>query len=426
MSKADALLRAMFDAAVAAANPDHVVPPFLPEKPKGKVIVLGAGKASAAMAKAAENVIVSNWGIKPSGLVVTQYGAAVVCEYIEIVEANHPVPDASGLAAAERILALAQAAGPNDLVLFLVSGGGSSLLPLPGEGLSLDDKQAINKALLKSGAAIHEMNVVRKHLSAIKGGRLAAAAYPAKLVTLGISDVPGDDFGTIASGPTIADPTSASDAADILARYKIDLPDHINNFLKQDAAQTPHPSDACFANAKAIMVAKPQASLEAAANVAAEAGYTPLILGDAIEGEASDVGLVMAGIAKQVRGYNQPVSAPVALISGGETTVTVNGPAGRGGRNTAFLLSFAIAMDDMAGVSAIACDTDGIDGSEDNAGAVYLPGDISRAGDAERRAVDYLTGFDSYSFFNAANRLVMTGPTRTNVNDLRVVLVDPA
>lgn len=426
MSKADALLRAMFDAAVAAANPDLVVPPFLPEKPKGKVIVLGAGKASAAMAKAAETVIVDDWGMQPSGLVVTQYGAAVPCDHIEIVEANHPVPDANGLAAAERILALASEAGADDLVLFLVSGGGSSLLPLPGEGLTLDDKQAINKALLKSGAAIHEMNVVRKHLSAIKGGRLAAAAYPAKLVTLGISDVPGDDFGTIASGPTIPDPTSAADALDILTRYKIDLPDHIKNFLKLDIAQTPDPADVCFANAEAIMVAKPQASLEAAAKIATEAGYTPLILGDAIEGEARDVGLVMAGIAKQVRSYKQPAQAPVALISGGETTVTVDGPAGRGGRNTAFLLSFAIAMDDMVGISAIACDTDGIDGSEDNAGAVYLPGDISSSRGAGRRAVDYLAGFDSYSFFGAADRLVMTGPTRTNVNDLRVVLVDPA
>lgn len=426
MSKADALLRAMFDAAVAAANPDMVVPPFLPEKPDGNVIVLGAGKASAAMAKAAETVIVDSWGIQPSGLVVTQYGAAVPCDHIEIVEANHPVPDANGLAAAQRILALASKAGADDLVLFLVSGGGSSLLPLPGEGLTLDDKQAINKALLKSGAAIHEMNVVRKHLSAIKGGRLAAAAYPAKLVTLGISDVPGDDFGTIASGPTIPDPTASADAVDILARYKIDLPDHINNFLKLDAAQTPDPDDACFANSEAIMVAKPQASLEAAAKIATDAGYTQLILGDAIEGEARDVGLVMAGIAKQVRNYNQPVPAPVALISGGETTVTVDGPAGRGGRNTAFLLSFAIAMDDMDGVSAIACDTDGIDGSEDNAGAVYLPGDISNSRAAGRRAVDYLAGFDSYSFFGAADRLVMTGPTRTNVNDLRVILVDPA
>ncbi|MFK8032857.1 MAG: glycerate kinase [Hyphomicrobiales bacterium] len=424
MSKADALLRAMFDAAVAAANPDSVVPPFLPEKPKGNVIVLGAGKASAAMAKAAETVIVESWGIRPTGLIVTQYGAAVACDHIEIVEANHPVPDANGLAAAERILTLASAAKNDDLVLFLVSGGGSSLLPLPGEGLTLDDKQAINKALLKSGAAIHEMNVVRKHLSAIKGGRLAAAAYPAKLVTLGISDVPGDDFGTIASGPTIPDPSSSADAADILARYKIDLPNYINNFLKLDAAQTPDPAEACFSNAEAIMVAKPQASLEAAAKIAADAGYTPLILGDAIEGEARDVGLVMAGIAKQVRSYKQPVQAPVALISGGETTVTVNGPAGRGGRNTAFLLSFAIAMDDMAGISAIACDTDGIDGSEDNAGAVYLPGDIASSREAGRRAVDYLAGFDSYSFFGAANRLVMTGPTRTNVNDLRVILVD--
>ncbi|MGJ8534829.1 MAG: glycerate kinase type-2 family protein [Alphaproteobacteria bacterium] len=415
----------MFDAAVAAANPDLVVPPHLPEKPQGRVIILGAGKASAAMAKAAEEKILQSWGLVPSGLVVTQYGAAVSCQHIEIVEANHPVPDANGMDAAERILAIAESAGENDLVLFLVSGGGSSLLPLPGKGLTLDDKQAINKALLKSGAAIHEMNVVRKHLSAIKGGRLAAAAYPARLVTLGISDVPGDDFGTIASGPTIADPSTVADAIDILGRYKINLPQHIAKFLEQDGAETPDPSSVCFRNSQSTLVAKPQASLEAAADVAKRAGYTPLILGDAIEGEAQDVGLVMAGIAKQVRNYGQPAQPPLALISGGETTVSVNGPAGRGGRNTAFLLSFANAADDMPGVSALACDTDGIDGTQDNAGALYLPGDIALGHQAGRRAIDDLSAFDSYSFFEAINRFVMTGPTLTNVNDLRVILIDP-
>ncbi len=425
MMSAEALLKNMFDAAVAAANPALVVPPHLPEKPQGRVIILGAGKASAAMAKAAEDTILQSWGLVPSGLVVTQYGAAVPCQHIEIVEANHPVPDANGLAAAERILALAESAGENDLVLFLVSGGGSSLLPLPGKGLTLDDKQAINKALLKSGAAIHEMNVVRKHLSAIKGGRLAAAAYPARLVTLGISDVPGDDFGTIASGPTIADPSTVADAIDILARYKINLPQHIASFLEQNGAQTPDPASACFAQSESVLVAKPQESLEAAAEVARQAGYTPMILGDAIEGEAQDVGLVMAGIAKQVRTYGQPAQPPLALISGGETTVSVNGPAGRGGRNTAFLLGFAHAVNDMPGVSALACDTDGIDGTQDNAGAFYLPGDIALGRQAGRRAINDLAAFDSYSFFEAINRLVMTGPTLTNVNDLRVILIDP-
>lgn len=425
MISSEALLRSMFDAAVAAANPDLVVLAHLPEKPQGRVIVLGAGKASAAMAKAAENKIIESWGIVPSGLVVTQYGAAVACRNIEIVEANHPVPDASGLAAAERILALAETAGKDDLVLFLVSGGGSSLLPLPGKGLTLDDKQAINKALLKSGAAIHEMNIVRKHLSAIKGGRLAEAAYPARLVTLGISDVPGDDFGTIASGPTIADPSSVADAIDILARYKISLPKHISDFLTQESAETPDPAAACFANSQNILVAKPQASLEAAAEVARQAGYTAMILGDAIEGEAQGVGLVMAGIAKQVRSYGQPAQPPLALISGGETTVSVNGPAGRGGRNTAFLLSFANAMNDMPGIAALACDTDGIDGTQDNAGAIYLPGDIALGQQAGRRAINDMAGFDSYSYFEAINRLVMTGPTLTNVNDLRVILIDP-
>lgn len=425
MMSPETILRSMFDAAVAAANPELVVPPYLPEKPQGRVIILGAGKASAAMAKAAEDKILQDWGIVPSGLVVTQYGAAVPCQHIEIVEANHPVPDANGMAAAERILALAQSAHVNDLVLFLVSGGGSSLLPLPGKGLTLDDKQTINKALLKSGAAIHEMNVVRKHLSAIKGGRLAAAADPARVVTLGISDVPGDDFGTIASGPTIADPSTVADAIDILGRYKINLPEHIAKFLEQDSAKTPNPMDGCFAKSQNILVAKPQASLEAAAEVAKQAGYTTLILGDAIEGEAQDVGLVMAGIARQVRNYGQPAQPPVALISGGETTVSVNGPAGRGGRNTAFLLSFANSADDMPGVSALACDTDGIDGTQDNAGALYLPGDIGLGIKAGRRAIDDLSGFDSYSYFEAINRLIMTGPTLTNVNDLRVILIDP-
>ena len=425
MTQANELLRQMFAAAVAAANPAIVVPPCLPPKPKGRVIVLGAGKASAAMGKAAELAILQQWGIEPSGLIVTQYGAAVSCEHIEIIEASHPVPDENGLDAAKRILALAQSAGEDDLVLFLVSGGGSSLLPLPGEGLTLDDKQTINRALLKSGANIHEMNIVRKHLSAIKGGRLAAAAYPAHLVTLAISDVPGDDFGTIASGPTIADPSNVDDAAQIMARYKLDLPAHIKAFLSTDAAQTPDPSNACFTNSETRMVARPQASLEAAAQVAQDAGYTPLILGDAIEGEAKEVGIVMAGIAKQVRNHGQPGKAPLALISGGETTVTVSGPTGRGGRNTAFLLSFAIAMDDAPGISAIACDTDGIDGSEDNAGAIYLPGDIADARAADDRAIDYLTAFDSYSFFEKLDRLVMTGPTLTNVNDLRIVLIEP-
>lgn len=425
MSPAETLLRQMFDAAVAAASPDLVVPPFMPEKPSGWVIILGAGKASAAMARAAEIHILNNWGMVPGGLVVTQYGAGVACRHVEIIEASHPVPDANGMAAAARILSLADAAREGDLVLFLVSGGGSALLPLPGEGLSLDDKQTVNRALLRCGATIHEMNVVRKHLSAIKGGRLAEAAYPARLVTLGISDVPGDDFGTIASGPTIADPSTAADALAILARHKIHLAENVKAFLRSEQAETPDPSAACFAAARAFVVAKPQASLEAAARVAGLAGYTPVILGDAIEGEAKDVGLVMAGIAKQVRNYHQPAPPPVALISGGETTVSVSGRAGRGGRNTAFLLSFALAVNDMPGVSALACDTDGIDGTQDNAGAVYLPGDIALGQTAGRRAIDDMTGLDSYSFFEALNRLVMTGPTRTNVNDLRVVLIDP-
>lgn len=414
-----ALLRSLFDAAVAAALPDRIVPPHLPPPPKGRTIVLGAGKASAAMAQAVE----AHWPGPLEGLVVTRYGHAVPCERIEIVEAAHPVPDAAGRKAAERILKLAQEAGPEDLVLCLISGGGSALLALPAPGLTLEDKQAVNKALLASGADIGQMNTVRRHLSAIKGGRLAAAAHPAKVVSLLISDVPGDDPIVIASGPTVPDPTSFSDARAILARYGITPPPAVAAHLERAEEETPKPGDPRLASAEAVIVARPQASLEAAAAVARRAGITPLILGDSLEGEAREVGKVMAGMALQVRRHGQPVAAPCVLLSGGETTVTVKGPGGRGGRNTEFLLGLALQLHGLEGVWALAGDTDGIDGSEANAGAIVTPDALERARALSLRPMELLAANDAYGVFEALGDLVVTGPTLTNVNDFRAVLV---
>jgi hydroxypyruvate reductase len=409
----------MFDAAVAAALPARIVPPHLPAPPQGRTIVLGAGKASAAMAKAVED----NWPGPLEGLVVTRYGHAVPCQRIEIVEAAHPVPDAAGEAAARRILELARGAGPDDLVLCLISGGGSALLALPAEGLALADKQAVNKALLASGADIGQMNTVRRHLSAIKGGRLAAAAHPAKVVSLLISDVPGDNPEAIASGPTVADPTTYADARAILARYGIEPPPAVRTHLERTEEETPKPGDPRLTTAETVIVAKPQASLEAAAEVARRAGVTPLILGDAIEGEAREVGRVMAGVALQVRQHGQPVAAPCVLLSGGETTVTVTGQGGRGGRNTEFLLGLALQLHGLERVWALAGDTDGIDGSEDNAGAVVTPDALERARALGLNPAELLARNDAYGFFAALGDLVVTGPTLTNVNDFRAVLV---
>src|SRR4051812_43443917 len=357
------LLKAMFHAAIDAAQPHHTVPQHLPPPPKGRAIVIGGGKASAAMAKAVED----HWRGPLSGLVVTRYGHAVPCERLEIVEAAHPVPDASGEAAARRILEMVQGLGPDDLVLALISGGGSALLSLPAPGLTLADKQAVNAALLRSGAPIGEMNCVRKHLSAIKGGRLAAAACPARVLTLVISDVPNDDPSAIASGPTVPDPTTFAEARAILAKYGITSPAAAIENLERAEDETPKPGDPRLACAETRMIATPQMSLEAAAEVARRAGVTPLILGDAIEGEAREVGRVMAGIARQAALRGQPARPPCVLISGGETTVTVRG-GGRGGRNVEFLLSLAVELDGLPGVFAVAGDTDGVDGAEEVAG----------------------------------------------------------
>ncbi|MBV5262651.1 glycerate kinase type-2 family protein [Pinisolibacter aquiterrae] len=412
------LLRAMFDAAVASAQPAVCVPPALPAPPKGRLIVLGAGKASAAMAKAVEDA----WAGPLEGLVVTRYGYGAPCARIEIVEAAHPVPDAAGHAAARRILALAEAAGPDDTVLFLISGGGSALLALPIDGVSLADKQAVNRALLASGATISEMNCVRRHLSAIKGGRLAAAAHPAKVVTLQISDVPGDRPRDIASGPTVPDETTSADALAIVRRYGIDLPANVRAVLESGRGESVGPDDPRLAGIDTRMVAAPQMALEAAAEVGRRAGWPVHILGDAIEGEARDVGTVMAGIARQVAARGQPFAAPCILLSGGETTVTVRGE-GRGGRNVEFLLSLGIALDGLADVWAIACDTDGVDGLEDIAGALLAPDTLARAWALGIRPKDALADNDGHGFFGALGDAVVTGPTLTNVNDFRAVLI---
>ena len=419
-SKVPDLLRAMFDAAVTAALPDRIVPRHLPAPPRGRTIVLGAGKASAAMAKAVEE----HWPGPLEGLVVTRYGHAVPCARIEIVEAAHPVPDAAGQAAAARILALAEGAGPDDLVLCLISGGGSSLLALPAPGLTLADKQAVNKALLASGADIAQMNTVRRHLSAIKGGGLAAAAHPAKVVSLLISDVPGDDPAAIASGPTIADPSTFADARAVLERYRIEAPAAVRRHLDEAREETPKPADPRLAGVENVMIATPQRSLEAAAAVAKAAGVTPLLLGDALEGEAAQVGKVMAGIARSAALHGHPLPPPCVLLSGGETTVTLRGK-GRGGRNVEFLLALAVALEGQPGVWAIAGDTDGIDGADAAAGAIVTPETLARAAALGIEPRARLADNDGHGFFQALGDQLVTGPTLTNVNDFRAILILP-
>jgi len=411
-------LTAMFHAAIASAQPAVCVPPHLPEPPRGRLIVLGAGKASAAMAQAVEH----HWAGPLSGLVVTRYGYGVPCSRIEIVEAAHPVPDAAGMRAAERMLALVQGLTPDDLVLCLISGGGSALLPLPAPGLTLELKQALGRALLASGATIGEFNCVRRHLSSIKGGRLGAACHPARVLTLLMSDVPGDRPTDIASGPTVADPTTCEDALSILRRYAIDVPPAVRDLLESGRGESVKPGDSRLARAEVRMIATPQMALEAAAALAVSAGYPPHILGDAIEGEARDVGSVFAGIATQVADRAQPFTAPCVLLSGGETTVTVRGK-GRGGRNVEFLLSLAVALDGHARIYAIAGDTDGVDGQEEIAGAVIAPDTLARAWSLGLRPKDMLADNDGHTFFQTLGDSVITGPTLTNVNDFRAILI---
>ena len=412
------LLTQMFTAAVAAAQPENGVPMYLPRPPVGRMVVIGAGKASAAMARVVERY----WPEPLSGLVVTRYGYAVPCERIEIVEAAHPVPDAAGQIAAQRILDLVSGLTADDTVLCLISGGGSALMPLPLPGISLEDKQAVNRELLRSGASISEMNCVRRHLSAIKGGRLAAACHPAKVVTLLISDVPGDHPCDIASGPTVGDPSTCEDALAIVRRYGIVLPDAVREVLESGRGESIKPDDPRLGNGETHLIATPQMALEAAARVAQAAGITPYILGDAIEGEARDVGKAMAGIARQVVRYQQPFTSPCILLSGGETTVTVRGN-GRGGRKVEFLLSLGVALDGEPGVHAIAGDTDGVDGQEEIAGAYLAPDSLHRAWATGIRPKDALANNDGHGFFGALGDAVVTGPTLTNVNDFRAVLI---
>ena len=414
-------LRQIFDAAVAAADPRLVLAAHLPPKPAAgaRVVVVGCGKSAAVMAAALEDA----WpDLALTGVVVTRYGHAVATRKIRVIEASHPVPDEHSEAGARAVLAAVQGLGPDDLVIALISGGGSALMALPALGLTLADKQAVNRALLASGATITEMNAVRKHLSAIKGGRLAAAAAPAQVFTLAISDVPGDDPGVIASGPTVPDATTFADARALVARYGIALPAHVAARLNREADETPKPGS--LAHAAFRLIATPAMALGRAAAAARGLGLIPVILGDALEGESREMGIVMAGIARSIRTHGQPVAAPAILLSGGETTVSIGaGPAGRGGRNTEFLLALAVALGGTPGIWAAAGDTDGIDGTEDAAGAIITPDTLARARAQNLDPRTVLAAHDSFSLFDAIGDLIRTGPTLTNVNDIRAILI---
>jgi hydroxypyruvate reductase len=426
-----AFLEHLYQAAVARALPLHNTAACLPQPPKGRTIVIGAGKAGGAMAQAVEALWPADAPLE--GLVVTRYHHVPprpegVLARIEVVEASHPVPDEAGLAAAQRILAMVQGLSANDLVLCLISGGGSSLLTLPAEGLSLEDKQGINKALLGSGANITEMNCVRKHLSRIKGGRLAAACAPARVVTLTISDVPGDDPSIIASGPTVPDASSCADAVAILQRYGIEVPGAVMRLLAQGALETPKPGDPLFGGHEVHMMATPQQSLEAAAEAARAAGLTAYILSDEMEGESREVGKVHAALARAVARKGQPFQKPCVILSGGETTVTIRKqapgtPKGRGGRAGEFCMGLALGLQGQPGVYALAADTDGIDGVEDNAGAFVAPDTLQRALAAGMKLDHYLDRNDAYGYFERLGDLVISGPTYTNVNDFRAILI---
>jgi glycerate 2-kinase len=418
MADEKSLLRALFEAAISAANPGRVLARHLPAPPKGRTLVIGAGKAAASMARAVEAV----WPGDLSGIVVTRYGHHLPTRKIEVVEASHPIPDEAGLAASGRILASLKDLTESDLVLCLMSGGASALLPLPLDGLRLEDEQALNKALLQCGATISEMNCVRRHLSAIKGGRLGLACHPARLVTLLISDVPGDAPADIGSGPTIADPTTCGDALAVIARYGIATSDKVREVLASGRGESVKPGDPRLANSEVKMIATPQMALEAAADAARKAGVPAYILSDRIEGEARDVGKALAAIARQVARHQEPFAPPCVLLSGGETTVTVRGK-GRGGRNVEFLLSLGISLDGHPGIFALAGDTDGVDGIEETAGAYLGPDSLARAWKNGIKPQESLAANDGHSFFEALGDSIVTGPTLTNVNDFRAILI---
>lgn len=414
-----ALLQDLFAKAVAEAQPGLGVRRHLPEKPTGRTIVIGAGKASAQMARAFE----AAWDGPLSGLVVTRYGYGESCERIEIVEAAHPVPDEAGLLAARRLARTVAGLSEDDLVVALISGGGSALLPAPAPGLTLDDEQAINRALLASGAPISVMNLIRNQFSTLKGGRLAALCAPARVATLVVSDVPGDDPSLVASGPTIPLAGSRELARKYASLYRLDLPAAATQMLASEDNAAPSPDDPVFARNSVATIASAALSLEAAAQMARERGIEAAILSDAIEGEARDVAQVLAAMAREIKLRNRPFPKPVILLSGGETTVTLRGKGGRGGRNGEFLLAFAIAIDGVEGISALAADTDGIDGSKDNAGAYADGGTATRLRQAGVDPLAALAGNDAWGAFHAIGDLVTTGPTGTNVNDFRAILV---
>jgi glycerate 2-kinase len=414
-----ALLTSMFDAAIEAADPLASLKAHLPEKPKGRTVVIGAGKGAAQMAAAFEQL----WDGPLSGVIVTRYGYAAPCQHVKVLEASHPVPDEAGLVASAALFETVRDLSADDLVVALVCGGGSSLLPSPPEGLTLADEQALNEALLASGAPIGAMNAIRKHCSTIKGGRLAKAAYPARVVSLVVSDVPGDDPAQVASGPTVPDDVTLEEALALVESLRIELPEAIKTHLAKESARAPDPSDEAFARNEVTVVASAGISLDAAAGVGRNAGYSVAILSDAIEGEARDIGLMHAAIARQVAEKNAPFQKPAIILSGGETTVTLRAK-GRGGRNTEFLLSFANAIEGAQGISALAADTDGIDGSEDNAGA-FADGQSAariRKGGVDPKAA--LSGNDAWGAFEAAGDLFVPGPTGTNVNDFRAILIE--
>ena len=432
IKKPDVFLESLFRAATCSADPKNCLPPQLKNiinaPPKGKVVVIGAGKAAGSMANAFENFWLKSFPATPLyGIVVTRYGHTLNCKHIDVIEAGHPLPDANGTSAANKIFELARGLTKDDLAVCLISGGCSALLSLPADGIELEEKRSLTQELLHSGATIHEMNCVRKHLSKIKGGKLAKAIYPAKVLTFCISDVPGDELHTIGSGPTVPDPTQLKDAVNIIKKYQMSPSEKILQHLSNPENETPKTDDPVFRNTQISLIATPQLALQAAVNQANKFGINALVLGDAIEGEAREVARVHAAITSQVLRHNQPAPAPVVLLSGGETTVKVKG-TGRGGRNTEFLLAFAITLFErskqhLPRVSAIACDTDGIDGTEDNAGALYLPTTFQRARNQDINLVKALYENDGYTVFQDLGDLVITGPTLTNVNDFRAILI---
>ncbi len=407
-----------FKAGVQAAQPEFSIGRYIPEKPKGKTIVIGAGKASAMMAKHFEE----HWHGELTGLVLTRYGHKVKTRMIDIIEAAHPIPDQQGLEGSRRILDLLAQSGPDDLVIALISGGGSALLSLPVKGVTLTDAQLLTTSLLKSGASIHEINIVRKHLTQTLGGKLAEAAYPAKLVTLAISDVTGDDPTVIASGATVPDPSTLADARAVIAEYGIPISNEIRTALDHPENETPKADNPVFTGTSYHLIAAPQISLQAAYDSFCEHGFSAHILSNAFEGDTNSAAAFHAALVQQIIKHDQPFKKPCVLISGGETTVTVKG-AGEGGPNTQFMLALAIKLNGQSGVYALACDTDGIDGVKDNAGAIITPGTLAQAKKQGLDPQTYLNNNDSYGFFKAVNGLVMTGPTHTNVNDLRLILI---